>query len=92
MDLLNACKSCEVVKMLLKNKANRNIQGLSAPDIAIHCNHLEMVSLFLPNNPEEENISLAPIIESVGRYQNEPDMFNPPSFMLTPELGDKSSV
>ena len=68
-----------------------NNQGFSAPDLARHCNHLEMISLFLPNIPEEENISLDTVIESIDRYQKEPDMFNPPSFMLTPELGNKSS-
>ncbi len=69
-----------------------NNQGLSAIDYARLCNRLEIVSLFLPNNPEEEIISLDSVIKSVGRYQNEPDMFNPPSFMLTPEQGNKSSV
>ncbi len=82
----------EVVKMLLKSKANMhmvNNQGASAIDIARHCNHLEMITLFLPNNPEDDNISLESVIKSV---QKEPDMFDPPSFMLTSELGNKSSV
>ncbi len=75
--------------MLLKSKANMhmvNNQGLSAIDIARHCNHLEMFLLFLPNNREEENIPLDSVIKSVGRLQKEP-MLNPP---LTPELRNKS--
>ncbi len=70
----------------------RNIQGASASDIAIRCNHLEMVSLFLPNNPEDETISLNSVIKSVGRFQEEPVMLDPLSFVLTPEQGIKSNI
>ncbi len=59
------------MKLLLKSKASihiRNSQGLSAPDIARHFNHFDIVSLFLPNNPEEE-IELGPVIKSLEQYQ-----------------------
>ncbi len=54
--------SGEGAHMLIESKENihslQNIQGFSAPDIARLCNNFwyTVVSLFLPNNPKEENI------------------------------------
>ncbi len=72
-----------VVKVLLENNANkhtRDIIGVSALDFAKHYKHYDIVS---PDNPEEQNIPLDPIIESIKRFQQEHDIpeKSKPSFL-----------
>lgn len=57
LQLAALINNCEAVDLLLKNKADANLEnyGKKALHLALECNHLESVELLLPHTAIEEN-------------------------------------